>query len=309
MERPEPRSGHHVAGTVRRFDDRNGVVVVVARVASVRSMSETWSKPVTVDEMYGDWDYDAAVAALDRSLSPRPSVSIIDVLAPLGVSPDDLVLDIGGREGQHAVLMAERFGCRAVSVDPVAANIERGRELVAAHEYGHLAELRMGSIEQIPADDGSFQFVFARDMLGHVEDLALGLSECRRVLSPGGAMVIFEVFGTPLLYPEEAASLSADTASVPERLSVSNFEATVAAGGFTVESLEVLGSEFVEASQEAGTAPNYLLQISRLRRAKQSLIDELGELTYRVMYGNALWSIYRMIGKLESRIYVLSRND
>ena len=272
-------------------------------------MSETWSKPVTVDEMYGDWDDDAAVEALERSLSPRPSVSIIDVLGPLGVGPGDVVLDIGGREGQHAVLMAEQYGCRAVSVDPVASNNERGRELVAAHEYGHLVELRMGSIEQIPADDASFRFVFARDMLGHVKDLALGLSECRRVLAPGGAMVIFEVFGTPLLYPEEARRLSADTASVPERLSVTDFEATVAAGGFTVESLEVLGSEFVEASQEAGTAPNYMLQISRLRRAKQSLIDELGEVTYRVMYGNALWSIYRMIGKLESRIYILRRTD
>jgi hypothetical protein len=26
-----------------------------------------------------------------------------------------------------------------------------------------------------------------------------------------------------------------------------------------------------------------------------------------VMYGNALWSIYQLIGKLESRVYVLRR--
>ena len=272
-------------------------------------MSDSWSKPVTVDEMYGDWDYEAAVEALDRSLSPRSSVSILDVVESLGVGPDDTVLDIGGREGQHALLMAERFGCRAVSVDPVLENNERGRELVAEHEYGHLVELRQGTIEQIPAEDGSFQLVFSRDMLGHIEDLELALRECRRVLVPGGHMVIFEVFGTPLLYPEELHQIAADTASVPERFSVDIFEANVAAAGFSVESVEVLGSENVEANQEAGTAPNYLLQVSRLRRAKESLIEELGEMVYRVMYGNALWSIYRVIGKLESRIYVLRRDD
>lgn len=272
-------------------------------------MSDSWSKPVTVEEMYGDWDYEEAVAVLDRSLSPRASASIIDVVGSLGVGPGDTVLDIGGRDGHHSLLMAERFGCRAVSVDPVRENHERGEELVAEHQHGHLVEMRLGVIEQIPAGDGEFSVVFSRDMLGHIEDLELAFTECRRVLSPGGRMVIFEVFATPLLYPEELESLCADAATVPERLSVADFEANVAGAGFSIESREVLGSEHVEASQEAGTAPNYLLQVSRLRRAKESLIEELGEVPYRVMYANALWSIYRMIGKLESRIYVLRRDD
>ncbi len=272
-------------------------------------MIDSWSQPVTVEEMYGDWDYEAAVAALDRSLEPRSATTIFDVVGSLGVGPGDTVLDIGGREGQHALLMVERFGCRAVSVDPVRENNERGRELVAEAEHGHLVELRLGTIEQIPAEAGDFQLIFARDMLGHIEDLVPALAECRRVLVPGGHMVIFEVFATPMLYPEELQSLCRDVATVPARLSVADFEANVAAAGFTVEGLEVLGSEYVEASQEAGTAPNYLLQVSRLRRARESLIGELGEMPYRVMYGNALWSIYRLIGKLESRIYVLRRDD
>lgn len=272
-------------------------------------MSDPWAKPVTVAEMYGEWDYEAAVAALDRSLHPRPAVSVLDEVASLGVGPDDVVLDIGGREGQHALLMAERFGCRVVSVDPSPDNDRRGRELVAAHEQGHLVELRLGSIEQIPADDGSFQLVFSRDMLGHVEDLPVALAECRRVLVPGGSMVVFAVFATPDLHPEEARRLCADAAIVPERLSAEDFEANARAVGFSLERVEILGSEYVEASQEAGTAPNYLLQVSRLRRARAQLLAELGEVPYRVMYANALWSIYRLIGKLESRVYVLRRRE
>lgn len=269
-------------------------------------MSGDWDRPVTVDDMYGDWDYDAAVEALERSLSPRSSASILDVVASVGVDPTSVVLDIGGREGQHALQMAERFGCRAVSIDPVPANLERGNALIEGHPMSERVELRLGSIERIPLDDDSMRVVFARDMLGHVADLDAGLSECRRVLEPGGHMVIFEVFATERLFPAELRELCADTATVPDRLSVTDFESSVASAGFRVEQRDVLGSEHVEASQEAGTAPNYLLQISRLRRDRSRLVDELGEVAYRVMYGNALWSIYRLIGKLESRIYVLA---
>jgi len=35
---------------------------------------------MTVDEMYGDWDWEAAVAAVGRSLDPRPHTSIFDTL-------------------------------------------------------------------------------------------------------------------------------------------------------------------------------------------------------------------------------------
>ena len=272
---------------------------------TIHRMLNGWTTPVAVEDMYGDWDFEAAVEVLGRSLSPRSSMSLFDTVASLGVGEGNLVLDIGGRDGRHSLVMAERFGCRAVSVDPVEANIAMGARLLAEHEFSHLVELRLGAIEDIPAENGVFDLVLSRDMLGHIEDLDRALAECARVLSPDGAMVIHEVFATPLLEPQEAQMLCMDVATFPERMSVRGFEAAVDASGFKVESLELVGSEWSEASQEAGTAPNYLLQVSRLRRAKKQLVDELGEAIYRVMYGNALWSIYQMLGKLESRVYVL----
>jgi SAM-dependent methyltransferase len=268
-------------------------------------MLDGWSAPVSVEGMYGDWDYEAAVEVLGRSLNPRSSMSLFDTVGSLGVGEGDLVLDIGGRDGRHSLVMAERFGCRAVSVDPVEANIAEGVRLLAEHEFGHLVELRLGAIESIPAENGVFDLVLSRDMLGHVEDLDRAFAECARVLSTAGVMVIHEVFATPLLEPQEAQMLCADVATHPERMSVGGFEAAVDASAFGIESLDPVGSEWAEASQEAGTAPNYLLQVSRLRRAKKRLVEELGEVPYRVMYGNALWSIYQMLGKLESRVYVL----
>ncbi|MGD2043418.1 MAG: class I SAM-dependent methyltransferase, partial [Acidimicrobiia bacterium] len=268
-----------------------------------------WTDQVTVEQMYGDWDWEAAIAAVDRSLDPRPSSSIFDTFESLGIGPTDTVLDIGGRAGRHGLIMAERFGCRVVSVDPAPANIKDGERAVAEHEYGHLVEVVLGTIEQIPADDGAFTFVFSRDMFAHVTDADAALSECARVLAPDGAMVFHQVFATHLLEPIEAEQVFGHTAAVPERFSADGFEQAALNAGFDIEDLEVVGSEWHEASQEAGTAPNYLLQVSRLRRAQDALIDEIGEVAYRVVYGNALWSINQILGKLESRVYVLRKSQ
>ena len=88
-----------------------------------------------------------------------------------------------------------------LSVDPVQANIDVGTEDIANHEYGHLVENKLGTINDIPAPDDTFDVIFARHMMGHVEDLEGALTEYRRVLKPGGAMVIHDGSATPLLEP------------------------------------------------------------------------------------------------------------
>lgn len=272
-------------------------------------MVDNWFTALTVEEMYGDWDYEMAVGLLDRSLNPRRATAIFDTVASLGIGSDDAVLDIGGRDGSHGLVMAERFGCRVVSVDPAPANIEKGIKTLAEHEYGHLVDLRFGAIERIPAADGVFDLVFSRDMMSHVAGLSEGLAECKRVLVPGGPMVVHAVFATELMEPREAERLYAAVAAVPDRMSSASFEESVDLAGFSVESLDLVGSEWYEASQEAGLAANYALQLSRLRRAKTEMLDELGEFAYRSMYANALWGVYMLIGKLETRLYVLRRSS
>lgn len=255
--------------------------------------------------MYGDWDYEAAVAALERSLKPRRGTSIFDIVESLGIGSGDKVLDIGGRDGFHGLTMAERFGCTVLSVDPAPANIADGLERVAKHDHGDKVEVVLGAIEAIPAGDNEFDLVFSRDMMGHVADRAHGLRECARVLKPGGAMLAHVVFATELMEPSEREIAAGGTATHLENLDAASFEAQVVAAGFRIEDLDLVGSEWYEANQEAGTSPNYPLQISRLRRAKDELIEELGEMAYWSMYGNALWGVYILIGKLETRVYTL----
>ena len=46
-----------------------------------------------------------------------------------------------------------------------AANIEAGIEAIASHAYGHLVDVRFGTMEEIPAGTGEFNLVFSRDMI------------------------------------------------------------------------------------------------------------------------------------------------
>ena len=143
-------------------------------------------------------------------------------------------------------------------------------------------------------------------MLGHVEDLDGALTECRRVLTPSGAMLIHEVFGTPLLEPAEKERICADLASVPDRLSVEIFEDSVRQAGFSIQEIDRVGSEWLETLLEQEDAEKRLLRAARMQRAKDDIVAEVGVIPFRVMQANNLWTIYRMIGKLEERVYTLT---
>ncbi len=269
------------------------------------------SQPITVEEMYGppSLPEEEIQAALDRSLEPRSADSLYDVVGNLGIGLDDVVLDIGGRDGRHAFELAGRLGCRVIVVDLVEANLETGQKSAADHEFGSLVDFRKGTIEQISVEDSSIDLVFSRDMMAHVADVDRALLECRRVLKPGGAMVVHQTFAGPRLEPREAAEIFASLATVPERMDPAGFENAAVSSGFEIESRDIVSSEWREAWEEDGSRRTsaQLLQAARLLRGADALRAELGDVDYRVELANALWGVYQMIGKLEPRIYTLRK--
>ena len=271
-------------------------------------MTDEWTRPLTVEQMYGDWDvdWDEATALTDRSLDPRPKSSVYDTLSTFGLGDGDVVLDVGGRDATDGLAIAERFGCRVIVVDPVQANLDDGLRAIASHDHGDLVEVHRGTINQIPVDDDTVDVVFSRDMLTHVPDLDGALMECRRVLTPSGSMLIHQVFGTPLLEPIEKERICADLATVPERLSLEVFEDSVRRAGFTIRAMDRIGSEWLESFLEREDGEKRLLRAARMQRNKDDIVAEVGVAPFRVMQANNLWTIYRMIGKLEERVYSLT---
>ena len=67
-------------------------------------------------------------------------------------------------------------------------------------------------------------------------------------------------------------------------------------------------SEWGEYAQErTGAAGRRLVHAARLLRSRDRYIDEFGEAAYRVMLGDCLWHVYRMIGKLHGVAFLITK--
>ncbi len=272
-------------------------------------MSRT--KNLSVDEMYGDWQAtkEHPQSEYERSLNPRSSSSLFDTVASLGLTNTARVLDIGARDARYSITLHQLLGCKVVAVEPVVQNVEEARRLVKESGLVDWIEVRQGSIQQVPAEDGSFDLVFCRDVLSHVADLRAALQDSCRVLAMDGRMVVYQTFGTDQLEPGETTRICADLAVEPSSLDRDHFEREAKNCGFAIEAVDVIGSEWREAWEEDGTHRTsiQLLHAARLIRAEPQLRLAMGEVPYRVELANAMWGIYQMIGKLEPRIYTLRR--
>jgi len=109
------------------------------------------------------------------------------------------VLDCGCGAGDYVHAFSTLQAAAAVGVEYQAAKLW-GRERRESS-----AQLAAADVERLPFPDDSFQLAIANEMLEHVPDDASGLLEMRRVLEPGGLLV---VFSPNRLYPFETHGVS-----------------------------------------------------------------------------------------------------
>jgi demethylmenaquinone methyltransferase/2-methoxy-6-polyprenyl-1,4-benzoquinol methylase len=65
--------------------------------------------------------------------------------------------------------------------------------MVAEARKNVSAEFKIGRAEELPVEDGAFNFLSMGYALRHVEDLGVAFQEYRRVLRPGGRLLILEI--------------------------------------------------------------------------------------------------------------------
>ena len=172
---------------------------------------------------------------------------------------------------------------------------------------GQSVQVSQGDIHQLPFEAAMFDYIWCRDVLGHMRDLRLAFQSCTRVLKPNGKMLIFEMFETDLLTDEEADNLWPPTATVRDNVSRPYFDEALSAAGFSVIEADELGSEWREYGEETDSkfTSKQLLRIARMRRNREQLIATYGEKDYASEMANCHWGVYQMLGKLSPAIYTL----
>jgi len=114
-----------------------------------------------------------------------------DLLEVLRVRPGQHVLEVGYGPGGLVRLLAERSGAALIrGVDPAPVMREQATKINRAAVNAGRVELGLGSAEHTGLADHSVDLAVSVNNVAIWPDLQAGLGELRRVLRPGGTLVI-----------------------------------------------------------------------------------------------------------------------
>ena len=157
------------------------------------------SKKETVREMFDDISprYDFLNHFLSFGIDRGWRRRLVGMLAS---RKPTTVLDVATGTGDLAIAISTLNPMKIVGIDISEKMLEVGRFKVAAKGLDKLITLRRADAEKIPFSDSSFDAITVAFGVRNFENLELGLQEMKRVLRPGGIMLILE-FSHPTSFP------------------------------------------------------------------------------------------------------------
>jgi ubiquinone/menaquinone biosynthesis C-methylase UbiE len=133
---------------------------------------------VVKNEYANESRFERRRAAFAAASGPSALDTLFDAVAE---AAPGRYLEVGCGPGDFAARVQHELDADVVALDisPRMVEITRARGVDA----------RLGDVQALPFEDGSFDCAVAAWMLYHVPDLDLGLAELARVLRPGGRLV------------------------------------------------------------------------------------------------------------------------
>jgi ubiquinone/menaquinone biosynthesis C-methylase UbiE len=207
--------------------------------------------------------FDAATARRVEAVYSTPDVVAQrrEVLRALALLPGERVVDIGAGPGFLAAEMAAALGPlgRVHAVDPSESMLAlaRARE---ARPGAATVEISAGSATALPLPDASVDVAVSTQVFEYVADIPAALAEARRVLVPGGRLLVLDTdWDSIVWHSHDAARTARILAAWDEHLLDPHLPRTLGpalrAAGFTVTGTQVLPLLNVgsDASSYSGT--------------------------------------------------------
>lgn len=145
---------------------------------------------------------DALIALLDTGDSvPGAAELRARSYELLGIAPDAAVVDVGCGSGRAVAEMAER-GAKAVGIDPDE------RMITVAGGRWPAADFRVAGAYELPFADGALNGYRAEKVYHVLDDPARAVTEARRVLAPGGRIVLIGQDWDTLVIDADDAALT-----------------------------------------------------------------------------------------------------
>ena len=110
------------------------------------------------------------------------------------------ILDVATGTGDFALEALALNPTRIVGVDISAGMLEMGKLKMKKKGVDHIIDMQMGDSEKLLFEDNTFDAGIVAFGVRNFENLEKGLSDMRRVLRPGGKIVVIE-FSKPRSFP------------------------------------------------------------------------------------------------------------
>jgi SAM-dependent methyltransferase len=130
-----------------------------------------------------DRDYELQThRAEDRHWWYRGRRTVLEnVIAGLRLPARARILDAGAGSGRNMVELMRHGTVTAIELSPTSVCLARARDV------GEVVE---GSVLEMPFESGSFDLAASLDVIEHLEDDVGALRELRRVVTPGGCLLV-----------------------------------------------------------------------------------------------------------------------
>jgi ubiquinone/menaquinone biosynthesis C-methylase UbiE len=122
-----------------------------------------------------------------------PNTAFVDRLVELGAY--GRMLDLGCGPGHIPILICRRTRrTRIVGIDLASHMLAYAQRYRDASGFARRLQFQLGDLKKLDFEDQSFDTVFSNTTVHHIPDPMQMLSEARRVLRPGGVLLIRDLY-------------------------------------------------------------------------------------------------------------------
>jgi sarcosine/dimethylglycine N-methyltransferase len=161
-----------------------------------------------------------------------------------GVHAGHHVLDVCSGMGGPARWLAHRHGCRVTGIDLTTSRVEGATRLTRRVGLDHRVDFKQGDATAMPFANSEFDAVVSQEAWCHIPDKRSLISECARVVRPGGVIAFTDIVLLVRMDPEEERRLAAEM-FIPRPSLVSEYTELLVECFCTIERSVDLSDEWI----------------------------------------------------------------
>ncbi|GAA1995326.1 methyltransferase domain-containing protein [Catenulispora subtropica] len=216
------------------------------------------------------WAFTAAMRRMEDRLG-----------AELALPAGSKVLDAGCGIGNVARAMADRHGLDVTGIDILDFNIAEANRRSAKAGLTKATRFHIGDYHHLPFPDSSFDGLYTMETFVHSADPKAALAEFKRVLKPGGKLVMFEYSRTrdSEVSPEANRAMRrvCDEAAMPAWLELYHgvLDEMLGAAGFAVESSVDITANMMPMASAFYLIGKFPFWVGRITRLEYKVVNAM----------------------------------